>query len=168
MTISSIVLKAVDLKNRRITITGGEPLIHDNVINLINELQSVPEPQFEINVETNGSILLDEVLASKPALITMDWKSLSSGMSEDMKWDNLQMLREQDVLKFVVGDLFDLFQMQQIVEQTRPRCHVFVSPVFGKIDLKLIVDFLKARDLQNIRLQLQIHKIIWDPSKRGV
>ena len=48
------------------------------------------------------------------------------------------------------------------------RCHVYVSPVFGAVDLQEIVAYMLERKLNDWRLQIQIHKVIWDPAARGV
>ena len=142
----------------RITITGGEPLIHDEIYDLISILFKT----HEINVETNGACDLTQLFELREKLIgsnifaTMDWKSISSGVSDDM---------------FVVSSVDDLIQMSKLISTYQPRCNIFVSPVFGQIDPEVIVNFLISNDdkyLENIRIQLQLHKLIWDPDKRGV
>lgn len=82
--------------------------------------------------------------------------------------DNLKILRAKDVLKFVIGDKSDLEQAQEICTKFRPKSLIYVSPVFGQIEPLKIVDFMKHRHLQDWRLQVQLHKIIWSPDERGV
>ena len=79
-----------------------------------------------------------------------------------------EALTDKDVLKFVVSSFGDLQRMKEIVLTKQPKGHIFVSPVFGKIAPKEIVDYLLTNNLQQIRIQLQIHKFIWDPDAKGV
>lgn len=149
----------------RVTLTGGEPLNNEFAYDLVLELRN---RGYEVNIETNGSFPIDRFSHLNNTIITMDYKCYSSGMTDKMDVDNFMYLRRQDVLKFVVGDINDLNQMRDILNQYRIYCNVFVSPVFGKIDPKDIVTYLLDNNLENVRLQLQMHKIIWDPNMRGV
>jgi len=159
------ILDTVSLYNvNKVTLTGGEPLIHNHVNELIDELIN---NNYEVNVETNGSIDISSVLR-KNIIVTMDYKSISSGMNKYMRIENLNLLREQDVLKFVVGNYEDLEDMQKVLEKYKPICNIFVSPVFSKIELIDMVEYLKYNNLNNVRMQVQMHKIIWEPTKRGV
>ena len=81
---------------------------------------------------------------------------------------NLLALRYNDVLKFVVANKEDLDDMKDILSKFNVRCHVFVSPVFNEIDPVEIIEYLKENNLQDVRVQLQLHKIIWKPEERGV
>ena len=145
-----------------VTLTGGEPLLQD-CHELLNLLRS-----HEVNIETNGSIALAEYLNCKNVFFTMDFKCQSSGATALMNLDNLKLLREEDVLKFVVGSESDLEQAQEICATFKPKSAIYISPVFGQIEPTEIVDFMKRRYLQNWRLQIQLHKTIWSPDERGV
>ncbi len=81
---------------------------------------------------------------------------------------NFQTLRPRDVLKFVVGSDEDLRQAKAICEKYNPPCPIYISPVFGRIRAEEIVEFMKKERRGNWRLQLQLHKYIWPPDKRGV
>jgi 7-carboxy-7-deazaguanine synthase len=98
----------------------------------------------------------------------MDYKCPSSGMESKMYLDNLEDLRDQDVLKFVVGTTEDLNRVKELLHQYSIKSHIYVSPVFGKMDLKDLTKFVLDNRYLNLRLGLQIHKIIWDPNTRGV
>lgn len=179
MTIDEIVDTCKNLGNFRITLTGGEPLIQKDINSL---LESLILNHFEVNIETSGSIYFDMNKASKvindaysqgKLFFTYDYKCPSSGMTDRMKPEIFENLGNNDIVKFVVGSEEDLNCMKQIVTDlenkyvyTQP--NYFVSPVFGNIEPSEIVDYLKKNNLQNVRLQLQIHKIIWDKNKRGV
>lgn len=73
-------------------------------------------------------------------------------------------------MKFVAGSEEDLVKAAEIIEKYNltEKCHVYLSPVFGKIDPAFMVEFMKEKNLNNVRLQLQLHKFIWDPEKKGV
>lgn len=157
-----------------VTLTGGEPLIHEGAEELLVKLS---ESGFEVNVETNGTVPCKKRL---PGLFyTMDWKCKSSGMSNRMKLENIATLCEKDVLKFVVGGIEDLEEAEQVVAKLSSMSgripggmpYIFISPVFGTISNELIVEWvLNSRTLteNNARFQVQLHKVIWDPNLRGV
>ena len=149
-------------KFRNVTLTGGEPLTQ-NCHELLKLLS-----QNEVNIETNGSIDLTDYLKYKNAFFTMDFKCYSSGMYDAMNYRNLGILREGDVLKFVIGDENDLILAKKICEEFKPRAQIYISPVFGEINPVQIVEFMKRHNLQDWKLQLQLHKIIWKPEERGV
>ena len=175
MDVSQIVATAHEAGNDLITITGGEPLIHKDVKALINVLL---DEGFKVNIETNGSVPIrtfhrsfknNDVIPEDQLMFTLDWKSPSSGMNDKMLVDNLYALLENDVLKFVVGTQEDLQEMHRVLKTYEFDCrNIFISPVFGQIDMKDIVDFMKLNDLQDCRLQVQLHKIIWPVDMRGV
>lgn len=149
-------------KYRNATLTGGEPLLQD-CHELLNLLRS-----HEVNIETNGSVALAEYLNHPNVFFTMDFKCDSSKMVDAMNYGNLKILRATDVLKFVVGDEHDLEQAKEICAEFNPKARIYISPVFGKIEPLRIVEFMKRRHMENWRLQVQLHKIIWAPDKRGV
>lgn len=84
--------------------------------------------------------------------------------------ENFSFLAETDTVKFVVGDLADLERAAEIIRafDLTTRCCVYFSPVFGKMHPDTIVSFMKEHTLNQVRLQLQLHKYIWDPERRGV
>lgn len=165
MRIPEIMQKVEELGVERITLTGGEPLIHPNVQALIDTLL---EQGFEVNIETNGSVDIYPYILKEDVIITMDYKSISSQENSKMNPANFKYLRKQDVLKFVVGSVEDLEDMKDVLESYRPSSNIFVSPIFGKIEMQDIVEFILTNNLTECRIQVQLHKIIWDPSKRGV
>ena len=124
-------------------------------------------------IETNGSVPVEGFLGRckengcRPSL-TMDYKLPSSGMEQKMCTENLSLLNDTDTLKFVCGSMNDLDRAAEILEKFRPECAVYLSPVFGRIEPAEMVEFMKKRKLGEVRLQLQLHKIIWDPMERGV
>lgn len=159
-------VRSTGVKN--VTLTGGEPLLQENIAELITGLG---EDGFKVEIETNGSLPLKSY-ASLPVRpgFTMDYKLPGSGMEESMCLDNFSCLELGDTVKFVVGDMGDLNRAAEVIRSydLTVRCHVYFSPVFGRIHPEVIVEFMKERRLNGVRLQLQMHKYIWDPDKRGV
>lgn len=147
---------------RNVTLTGGEPLLQD-CHELLRRLEG-----HEVNIETNGSIALAEYLKYPNVFFTADFKCYSSRMVDAMNYENLKILRERDVLKFVIGDEADLELAREICREFNPASAIYISPVFGKIEPARIVEFMKRRHLENWRVQVQLHKIIWSPNERGV
>ena len=166
MTIPEILASVSSLNCKRITLTGGEPLIHDSVEGLIRMLV---RRGYEVNIETNGSVDITPYVNSLGnPIITMDYKCPCSGMEDKMLKSNLSMLRKTDVLKFVVGSVKDLLRCHEISCCNDIKSQIFISPVFGKIEPKEIVDYVIGHNMNDCRVQLQLHKIIWDPELRGV
>lgn len=161
------ILKEVDRISigRLVTLTGGEPLIHENVDELIQELMLAG---YHVNVETNGTVAPRLLSQGDKLFYTMDYKCYSSGQSEMMSMNNIDMLTDNDVLKFVVGDQADMFLAAKVMSELTNSPKIYLSPVFGKIDPKQIVDFMKTYNLFDCTVQVQLHKVIWDPEERGV
>lgn len=157
--------------SKRVTLTGGEPLLQETAMALLDAMLA---RDLEINIETNGSIPLDWVLAkfgsNERCFVTMDVKSPSSGMSLFNRLDNLFILRSCDVVKFVVGSKEDLEYMDDIMRhfEFNPKFQWYISPVWSQIDMKDIVWYMKEHKYWNAKIQVQMHKIIWDPEERGV
>ena len=155
---------------RQITRTGGEPLAAPDAIPLVEELLRAGH---EVEVETNGSFDVAPLVALEGCSITMDWKMPSSGCpSGSMRPANLSVLRPCDCLKLVLAR-DDLPEAWSVLEEIRPEARVYLSPVFGKINPAEIVEMMKSladagRDISSVRLQLQMHKIVWGPERRGV
>jgi len=165
-TLQEIVDKLQELECNKITVTGGEPLIQDNVDQLLTYLS---ELGYEINIETNGSVSIEPFKHLWNTFFTLDYKCPSTGMEKFMIMEtNNDHIGSDDVLKFVVADENDLDTMKNIYQNYYPSCNVYVSPMYGKIDSSEIVEYLKDNKLDDIRIQIQLHKIIYDVNERGV
>ncbi|MGF6907074.1 putative 7-carboxy-7-deazaguanine synthase QueE [Fusobacterium sp. PH5-44] len=161
------IIKESKIKN--ITITGGEPLLQNDIYKLLEKLST--DENLNIEIETNGSISLEKFSKIKNApSFTMDYKLPESNMENMMKVENFDYLTEKDTVKFVASNIKDLEKAKEIIEKYSliGRCAVYFSPVFGKINLEDMVEFMKEHNLNGVTLQLQIHKIIWDPNAKGV
>lgn len=153
---------------RNITLTGGEPLLQKDIAELIAALDI---PGVRVEAETNGAVALKPFAGRHRPVFTVDYKLPSSGMERFMLTENFDVLNGNDSVKFVIGSRTDLERAAEITEIYRldeKPCTLFFSPVFGHIEPEEIVGFMKERKLGGVRLQLQLHKMIWDPEKRGV
>lgn len=154
---------------RNITLTGGEPLLQKDITELLKKL--CKDETLNIEIETNGSVLLSEFSCiENPPTFTMDYKLPSSGMEEKMLLDNFKYLTSKDTVKFVSGSIEDLQRAKYIIDKYKliGKTNVYISPVYGKIDMNEIVEFMKDNKMNGVNLQIQLHKIIWAPDKRGV
>ena len=151
---------------RNVTLTGGEPLLQKDIKELIRLLL---EEGLRVEIETNGAVSIEGFEGARP-VFTMDYKLPSSGYESRMLLKNMAHLRQEDTVKFVSGSRQDLERALEIIRayDLTKRCHVYFSPVFGAIEPSDIVDFLLEHKLNDVRLQIQMHKVIWDPDKRGV
>lgn len=171
MELSCILQQVKDFGNRNVTVTGGEPLTHPNVNILLRELS---DKFYDVNVETNGSTDVTPYFNEqfKNVWFTVDFKLKSSKMSKFMDHAQFAVLRDIDVIKFVVSDVEDLEQAAAVltnIPATDERPYIYFSPCFGKIEMVDIVDFMAEKHYPpKVRVQYQLHKLIWDPSKRGV
>ncbi len=153
---------------KNVTLTGGEPLLQEDIAALTDMLF---DNGLSVEIETNGSISVRELsLRKKRPIFTLDYKLPSSGMEAKNNTDNFAYLRHEDTVKFVSGSIQDLERAAEIIAgySLTEKCNVYLSPVFGKIEPAEIVEFMKEKGLNGVRLQLQLHKFIWDPEKRGV
>lgn len=169
MDLQEILTLADNSGSRCITITGGEPMLQPGIGRLLEALTQ--DPTRYVEVETNGSIPLAPYLKSdRRASFTMDYKLSASGMEKQMCLENLRLLSHQDTVKFVCGSRNDLLRAREIIGQydLTARCSVYLSPVFGMIQPAEMVEFMKEHRMNGVTLQLQMHKVIWDPQKRGV
>ena len=168
MSLYDILAQVLSYGVPRVTLTGGEPLIHPGVKDLIVSLVA---NDIEVNIETNGAVDLDEFIEFKynsKVVFTMDYKCKSSGMEDKMILSNLEFLQPKDVIKFVVSNYNEMAKMEFILESSKCKAQPYVSPVFGAIEPKELVDYVLDNKLNNVKVQVQLHKIIWNPNERGV
>ena len=160
-------IKSTGIKN--VTLTGGEPLLHKDMDRLLAIL--LADEDLRVEIETNGAVDLRKFCAcpGRP-VFTMDYKLPSSGYEKSMVLSNFELLSPDDTVKFVSGSTEDLERAYQIIQEydLLHKCHVYFSPVFSDIEPVEIVNFMMDHKLNEARLQIQMHKVIWDPDKRGV
>ena len=161
------LIKYVNKMNiKNITITGGEPLIQDDIDILLRKLVDLG---YRVEIETNGSIDIKKYLNDKISF-TLDYKLPTSLMEKYMNLDNYKYITKKDSIKFVCGTKDDLLKAKYIIDKYDliNKTNVLFSPIFGLIDPKDIVEFMIENNLNDVKLSLQIHKIIWNPDERGV
>jgi 7-carboxy-7-deazaguanine synthase len=149
-----------------VEVTGGEPLAQKQALALIEKLCS---EGYEVLVETGGYCSTEAV--DPRASIILDVKCPASGEEARNHWPNLERLRaDKDEVKFVVANYddwlysLDVIQRYELIKRAKA---VLISPAWGMIDLKDLADWVAQCGL-DIRMQLQLHKYVWDPEARGV
>ena len=162
-------IKASGIRN--VTLTGGEPLLQQDISQLLQLLAA--DDTLLVHIETNGAVDIASFQQACPAaniIYILDYKLPSSGMEEYMCLHNLQQIRRQDVYKFVIASEKDLNRAIELVKQYElaERCQVFFSPVREFIEPLVLVEAMKAQRLNKVRLQLQLHKILLPKEMRGV
>jgi 7-carboxy-7-deazaguanine synthase len=148
-----------------VEITGGEPLLQKNVLPLMTMLADAGHT---VLLETSGAHDISTVDPRVHRI--MDLKAPGSGESARNLFSNIKYLTQRDEVKFVIGSREDYEWSREQVERhmLTQRCRaVLFSPIFGRIDPREIVEWILADKLP-VRFQLQMHKFIWTPTKRGV
>jgi len=147
-----------------VEVTGGEPLFQDECIDLLNELVN---SNYEVMLETGGSLSISDV--PKKVVKIVDFKCPSSGMVKKNLWSIVDDLQAHDEVKFVIGNREDFdWAKDRITEYSLDKiCTLLFSPTFGEIDPQQIVEWILDETLP-VRMQLQMHKMIWSPEEKGV
>jgi len=147
-----------------VEVTGGEPLFQDECIDLLNELTN---QNYEVLLETGGSLSISDV--PKEIIRIVDFKCPSSGMAKKNLWSIVNDLQPHDEVKFVIGDREDFDWAIDMLNKysLNRKCSILFSPTFGKIDPSLIVEWILEGDIP-VRMQLQMHKHIWESEGKGV
>ena len=163
MSIDEILGKIKSYGTNLVEVTGGEPLAQAESLNLIERLC---DEGFEVLIETSGSI--DIAPVDRRATIILDIKCPGSGEVEKNRWENLQHLKPNDEIKFVIADRADYDWARRVIEQRNlNRWTVLLSPVWGEMDLQSLAEWMLA-DGVPARLRTQLHKHIWGAEARGV
>ena len=157
---------------KNVTLTGGEPLIQPGMDELLMELRK--NKDIFVEIETNGSVDILNFMSDSPddnVSFTVDYKTGCSGMEPKMFLDNFRNVRAIDTVKFVVGGIEDLELARRITDSYKlieKKCRVYISSCFGTIEPREIVEYMVRRKWNEVNMQLQLHKYIWEPEKRGV
>ena len=164
MEITNIVSEIKRWDCNLVEVTGGEPLFQDECIDLLNELVN---SNYEVMLETGGSLSISDV--PKKVVKIVDFKCPSSGMVKKNLWSIVDDLQAHDEVKFVIGNREDFdWAKDRITEYSMDKiCTLLFSPTFGEIDPQQIVEWILAENLP-VRMQLQMHKMIWSPEEKGV
>lgn len=149
---------------RLVELTGGEPLLQKDVGDLAAALL---DRGYTVLCETSGSVPVDRVPPDVVKIV--DFKCPGSGEAESNDWSNLERLDPtRDELKFVIADRADYdWAKAQLEDRGLDRFVVHFSPEFGGMERRALAEWILADGLP-VRLQLQLHKFVWDPAERGV
>jgi 7-carboxy-7-deazaguanine synthase len=147
-----------------VEVTGGEPLLQPGVHTLMSALC---DRGHEVLLETGGGL---DIGAVDPRVRRiLDVKCPASGEAEHNRWQNIELLRPTDELKFVLADAEDYrWAREQVLRRDlASRCTVLFSVVHGAFDLRALAERVLA-DRLPVRVQTQLHKLVWGPDARGV
>lgn len=164
MTVDEVVAQVRSYGCPTVELTGGEPLLQPAAYPLLTRLAD----EFPtVLLETSGALPLDSVDPRVSRI--MDIKCPGSGQADRNHWPNLDRLTPRDEVKFVLADRRDYDWAREVVTRydLPRRCPVLFSPVFGRLPPVELAGWILA-DRLDVRLGLQLHKLIWPPETRGV
>ncbi|MCF6408829.1 7-carboxy-7-deazaguanine synthase QueE [Pseudalkalibacillus salsuginis] len=175
-TIEEIVEKIKSFSSHRICFTGGEPLIHGKKSAALLQAMCELDQIVDVHIETNGAIDLapfeklrsENEAVGKKARFIMDFKLPDSGEMERMIYTNFELLKPQDEVKFVIGNEEDFEVATSVVKKHHHAGQVLYSPVWETMPPQKLVEKILAEPLPEVKLSLQMHKVIWHPDQRGV
>jgi 7-carboxy-7-deazaguanine synthase len=164
LELDTVLSRALELGDELVEITGGEPLLQPEVYPLMTRLADLGKT---VLLETSGAVETGAV--DSRVRIVLDVKTPGSGEAAANVWANLEHLKPTDEVKFVVCDREDFDWSIEVIRSRRltAKCPVLVSAAFGQINPTELAKLVLESGLP-IRLQLQQHKILWDPAARGV
>ncbi|MBT2282956.1 radical SAM protein [Paenibacillus polymyxa] len=175
-TISDIIEQVNKFGNHNICLTGGEPLLDKNKSSLL--IQALSDLSFvkEIHIETNGAIDLMPFInirksnsqISEKVRFVLDYKLPNSGEMGKMNLNNLGVLKDSDELKFVIGSEEDFLVALDVLNKYHKSGIVLMSPVWETMAPARLASLILQHKLLDVKLNIQLHKIIWDPDARGV
>jgi 7-carboxy-7-deazaguanine synthase len=163
-SLSRIVQEVLAFSCPLVEVTGGEPLLQSEVFTLMTTFCHLG---LKVLLETSGAHAIDQV--DRRVHIVMDLKCPASGEAERNRWENLAALKATDEIKFVVASREDFNWAIERIRDHRldQRFGLLMGPVFGAVEPRDLADWLLTSGI-NARMQLQLHKYIWDPKARGV
>lgn len=162
MTLGDVLIEVARHGARQVCVTGGEPLAQKACLPL---LAALCDAGYSVSLETSGAL---DIAAVDPRVSRiMDLKAPASGEADKNLWDNLARLTAHDELKIVLAGEADYEWAKSVLAARRldEICPVLLSPVAGRLDPKQLAEWV-LRDRLPVRMQLQLHKIIWG-SERG-
>lgn len=159
---------------RNICLTGGEPFMQNHE-RLYEALSPSNLLGFTYEAFTNGSFPLPLWTRSLQMLFTMDWKLPGSGEQDTKlsnRLENAKFLKPRDAIKFVVKDKADLEEAAKTMLYLRTEAvdaTFYLGRVWGaSISDEDLVEYIKSHQLRDVKLNVQVHKLIWHPDKQGV
>ena len=162
MSFQNIFSKIKSYNCKTVTVTGGEPLSQNNTLLLLDELC---ENDYLVGIETSNAITIKNI--NKNVTIILDIKTPDSGESEKNIIDNYKLLKKEDQVKFVVCSLDDYNWARNYIYKHNLHhiCKVLISPSHNEMNIKVLAEKMLFDSIP-ARLQIQMHKIIWN-NQRG-
>lgn len=171
MSIEEIIMEVKKYKSTHLCLTGGEPLLYgEHSAALIKALADIDQ-LIDVHIETNGAIDLAffmERINSPKVRYIMDYKLPESSEMDRMLPANLGLLRAEDEIKFVIGSEEDFNIAKELLESYSIAALPLFSPVWETMPPVKLVQLMLKHGLSDVKLSMQLHKIIWDPAARGV
>jgi 7-carboxy-7-deazaguanine synthase len=164
ISLSEIIERVKRYECRNVCITGGEPLLQENINKMINLLK---KNHFNVYIETNGSQNID--ILPKDIVRIVDIKCPGSGMEHETDWQNIERLKRKDEVKFIISSKRDYEWAKEITKKYKivDRTTVLFGLAHGKLKPKTLAGWI-LKDGLDVRLQLQLHKIVWPDKTRCV
>lgn len=165
MTVGQILGHVENFTTRHVLVTGGEPMLQQEVHALLRELL---DRGYTVLLETGGHMPLTDVDPRVHKI--MDFKCPSSGMETHNRYDNVLCLTKMDEVKFVVAGREDFDWACDVIRRydlTARASAVLLSPVYSMISNSNLADWVLQCGLP-VRMQVQLHKIIWPDIQKGV
>ena len=161
LEIKDIIKQVKSYDTPYVCVTGGEPLAQKRCIQLLDQLI---ENGYTVSLETSGALSLANV--NDKVITVMDLKAPGSGEEQSNLYENINYLDAKDQIKFVIKDRTDYHWAQKIIKRYSliDKCEVLLSPVAGAINPADLAQWI-LDDKLLVRLQLQLHKILWDDAQ---
>ena len=159
LSIKHILDEVAQYKTEYVCVTGGEPMAQSNCLKLLDTLVSAG---YKVSMETSGSIDITPV--NSKVSIVMDIKTPSSTEEHQNRYENLSILEKKDQLKFVIASRSDFDWCTDLLDLHEIKSEVLFSPVYESLKPVELADWILEKNL-NVRLQVQLHKILWGDQK---
>lgn len=161
MSLDDVLQSVGRYSPRHVTATGGEPLAQPACRELLQQLCDIG---YQVSLETSGAL---DISGIDPRVsIVMDLKTPGSGEQASNRYANIDLLRSNDQLKFVIADRADYDWSRDMIRQhaIADRCEILFSPVYEKLNPTQLADWILA-DRAPVRMQVQLHKILWGDAR---
>ena len=159
LSIQHILDEIAQYNTQYVCVTGGEPMAQSNCLKLLDALI---DNDYKVSMETSGSI--DIAPVNSKVSIVMDIKTPSSTEEHQNRYENLSILKNKDQLKFVIASRSDFDWCTEMLENHEVESEVLFSPVYESLKPVELADWILEKKL-NVRLQVQLHKILWGDQK---
>ena len=157
LTRAQVLERVAAFGTKYVTVTGGEPLAQKACIPL---LRALCDAGYDVSLETGGAM---DISAVDPRVsVILDVKTPGSGEVERNRWENLELLKPSDEVKFVLCDRADYEWAKQVLAERglAGKCPILYSPVHGSLNPRNLAEWV-LQDRLPVRMQVQLHKVLW-------